>query len=76
MLREGLTVAGKVAGGAICKGEEVIIQSASGTSRSCRILAIKKFRKVVDVGNIGDNVGLVLSDLSEKDVAPHDIIKK
>ncbi|MBQ9266808.1 MAG: hypothetical protein IJ217_00735 [Clostridia bacterium] len=73
----GTIVTGRVGVGQIRVGDEVYIKNNStGKQKKTRVLGVEMFRKLLDVANVGDNVGLLLQGIGRNDVASGDVISK
>jgi len=66
----GVVVTGRVESGSLKVGDVVLI---NGT-RQCEVIGIEMFRKILQTANTGDNVGILLSDITKSDINPGDIL--
>ena len=73
---KGVVVTGKVRGDSISKGDNVTFKSADEEIKICTVLDIEQFRKKMNTANVGDNVGLLLSDIKKDDISSGVIISK
>ena len=71
--KRGTVVTGKIEGGTLNVGDEVAIQRSNGERRTI-VTGIEMFRKVTSQANAGDNVGILLKDISKQDVQRGDVI--
>jgi len=71
--KRGTVVTGKIEGGTLKVGDEVAIQGSHGEKRTV-VTGIEMFRKVMSQANAGDNVGILLKDVSKQDVQRGDVI--
>ena len=71
--KRGTVVTGKIEGGTLNVGDEVAIQGRNG-ERKAVITGIEMFRKTTSQANVGDNVGILLKDISKQDVQRGDVI--
>ena len=69
----GTVVVGKVEDGGIGLNEEVKI---SRTGRTTTVSGIEMFRKQLDYAQAGDEIGLLLRDISREEIQSGDIITK
>jgi elongation factor Tu len=72
----GTVVTGVVEFGTLRRGEVVRQTRGDGTSREVTVAGIEQFRKVRDVANSGDNVGLLLPDLGRNDIGAGDVLSR
>jgi translation elongation factor EF-Tu-like GTPase len=70
----GVVVTGKVEAGSVRKGDAVVLRSAAGTTRRCRVTGVEKFRKILESASAGDNVGLLLEGVEKGDIARGDVL--
>lgn len=70
----GTVVTGRVIKGAIRVRASVVLQRANGTKLHLAIKQIEGFRKLHSEALLGENVGLLFSDLRKDDVARGDLI--
>jgi len=70
----GTVVTGYVLAGRLAKGATVRLVRADGTERTVTVTGIEAFRKVLDVAEAGQTVGLLLDGLSRRDIAAGDQI--
>ena len=71
--KRGTVITGKIEGGTLNVGDEVAIQGRNG-ERKTVITGIEMFRKTTSQANVGDNVGILLKDISKQDVQRGDVI--
>jgi elongation factor Tu len=71
--KRGTVVTGKIEAGTLNVGDEVAIQGRNG-ERKTVITGIEMFRKTTSQANAGDNVGILLRDISKQDVQRGDVI--
>ena len=65
IIGRGTVVTGKVSSGTINVGDEVLIFN---NGISTKVTGIEMFRKQCDNATVGDNVGILLNDVSRDDV--------
>lgn len=70
----GTVVTGIVAAGEVRVGSAVRLTRADGTARSVTVDGVEMFRKTVDLARAGDNVGLLLRELSRDDIGRGDVL--
>ena len=64
----GTVVTGNIASGEIRIGDAVRIVSGDGTAIETNVTGIEMFRKIVNEAKAGDNVGLLLRGVKQKEV--------
>ena len=69
----GTVVTGRIASGTIKEGDEVLI-TRPGASKKTTVAAIEAFRKQLKEAKAGDNVGLLLRDITKDDVQRGDVL--
>ena len=69
--RRGLVASGRVESGELRVGDEVRINDGPAV----RVDAIEARRKIVDVVQVGDEVGLLFKSLTKADIASGDVVK-
>ncbi|WP_433167462.1 EF-Tu/IF-2/RF-3 family GTPase [Kribbella sp. CA-247076] len=72
----GTVVTGRVTAGTVGVGDQVLISRAGTPLLQTEVTGIEMFRKVVDVANAGENVGLVLRDVDRDQVVRGDVLSK
>lgn len=72
----GTVVVGRVESGSIYVGETVTLQRTNGSCRSVMIIGIEMFRKMVQLASTGDQVGILLREISRNEIAAGDILVK
>lgn len=65
----GTVATGQVQEGAIRTGDTVTVNG-----RAVTVAGIEAFRKILDTATAGDNIGLLLRDLSKDDIRSGDLI--
>ena len=71
--KRGTVVTGKIDTGSLKVGDEVAIRG-SGSEKKTVVSGIEAFRQVLEQASQGDNVGLLLKDVSRQDVQRGDEI--
>jgi elongation factor Tu len=71
--KRGTVVTGKIEAGTLQVGDEVVLQRSSG-SRKTVVSGIEMFRKIMPQASAGDNVGILLKDISKQDVQRGDVL--
>ena len=71
--KRGTVVTGRIEAGTLNVGDEVAIQGRSG-ERKTVVTGIEMFRKVMNQAKAGDNVGILLKDISKQDVQHGDVL--
>jgi translation elongation factor EF-Tu-like GTPase len=69
----GTVVTGCVESGTLHAGDEIVISRGSKTRRS-KVTAVEMFHKMLDQANPGDNVGVLLKDVKNNEVAKGDVL--
>ena len=69
----GTVVKGKIETGTLRVGDQVVVKGQNG-EKTTTFTGIESFRKALDKANAGDNVGLLLKDLTKQDVQHGDEI--
>ena len=69
----GIVVTGRIEKGILRDGDQVVVKGSNG-EKTTIVTGIEAFRKTLDQANPGDNVGLLLKDLSKQDVQHGDEI--
>jgi translation elongation factor EF-Tu-like GTPase len=70
----GTVVTGQVASGTLAVGATVLLTRGDGRTRDVEVTGIEMFRKQMDHVTTGDNVGLLLHEVSRNDVAAGDVL--
>ena len=68
----GTVVTGQIQSGTLGVGDEILIQGKS--SKTTVVNGIEMFRKIVTRVQAGDNVGVLLKDISKEDVQQGDVL--
>lgn len=66
---KGTVVTGNIESGTLKIGDKVEIIGNNNQPKTATITSIDKFRKMVDIANAGENVGLVLKGIEKTDVS-------
>jgi elongation factor Tu len=69
----GTVVTGRIASGTVKEGDEVLL-TRPGVSRKTTVTAIESFRKKLKEATAGDNVGLLLRDITKDDIQRGDVL--
>ena len=72
----GTVVTGLIKSGVIKKGDKVFIKKSDGTISEDTVTGIESFRKLMDVGEAGQNVGLLLKGSKRNELKRGDKITK
>lgn len=70
----GAVVTGRVQSGSVRADDAVIVRSAAGKERRCRVVDIEKVRRKLEAAAAGDNVGIILSGVKTGDIARGDTL--
>ncbi|KAI4317723.1 hypothetical protein L6164_025571 [Bauhinia variegata] len=76
LLGRGTVVTGRVEQGTIKIGEEIEILGLQGGSLKTTVTGVEMFKKILDRGEAGDNVGLLLRGLKRDDVQRGMVVSK
>ena len=69
----GTVVTGQIESGTITVGDDIRIQGKS-SSKTTVVAGVEVHRKVVPHAQTGDNVGVLLKDISKEDVQQGDVL--
>ncbi len=73
----GMVVTGTVLGGSVHEGQRVLLVRRDGSTREVMVKGIEKFKQgLVKSAEKGENVGLLLEELTKDDIGPGDILKQ
>src|ERR1700758_795077 len=72
----GTVATGKIESGVVNTGEEVEIIGMQETSLKSTCTGVEMFRKILDTGEAGDNVGILLRGIDKKDIRRGMVIAK
>lgn len=72
----GTVIVGKIESGIVRVGEVVSLQRVDGSSREVKVIGIEKFRKLLETAQAGENVGLLISNITKKDIGQGDVLYK
>ncbi|NLG83902.1 MAG: elongation factor Tu [Firmicutes bacterium] len=72
----GTVVTGRVERGVVKVGDEVEIVGLREESRKTVVTGVEMFRKVLDQGQAGDNIGVLLRGIDRKDVERGQVLAK
>ena len=72
----GTVVTGRVERGIVKVGEEIEIVGIRPTSTKTTVTGVEMFRKLLDQGQAGDNVGLLLRGIKREDVERGQVVVK
>ncbi len=72
----GTVATGRIERGAVHTGDEVEIVGIKDETRKSVVTGVEMFRKILDEGQAGDNVGLLLRGIGKKDVERGQVISK
>lgn len=72
----GTVVTGRIERGIIKTGEEVEIVGMTDEIRKTTVTGVEMFRKILDEGQAGDNVGLLLRGVDKKEVERGQVVAK
>lgn len=73
---KGTVIVGTVESGFVSVGDNVKLQRVNGVTKDVVVLGIEKFKKFTNVAHKGENVGILLSDITRKDIGNGDILTK
>ncbi len=69
----GTVVTGQIESGTLNVGDEIYLRR-SNSSRKVTVNGIEMFRKLLDQAKAGDNVGVLLRDLTKQEVEKGDVL--
>lgn len=69
----GTVVTGQIESGTLNVGDEIYVRSSS-SSRKVTVSGIEMFRKILDQAKAGDNVGVLLRDITKQNVQKDDVL--
>jgi elongation factor Tu len=69
----GTVVTGQVESGLLHVGDEIHLKR-QGSTKKAVVTAIESFRKQLTQAQVGDNIGVVLRDISKQDVQHGDVL--
>jgi elongation factor Tu len=69
----GTVATGKVESGSLSKGDEIFI-SRGGAYKKVVVSGLEMFRKTLDQVNAGDNVGVLLAEVTKDDLQRGDVL--
>jgi elongation factor Tu len=72
----GTVATGRIETGVVNSGEEVELSGMGADGRKTTVTGVEMFRKILDRGEAGDNVGLLLRGIEKKDIARGMVIAK
>jgi len=72
----GTVATGRIETGVINSGEEVELNGMGADGRKTTVTGVEMFRKILDRGEAGDNVGLLLRGIEKKDISRGMVIAK
>ena len=72
----GIVATGRIETGVIHTGDEVQIIGLGDEPKKSTVTGVEMFRKILDEGEAGDNVGLLLRGIDKKDVKRGQVIAK
>ena len=72
----GTVVTGRIETGTIHVNDPVELVGFGGAPRSTTVTGVEMFRKLLDQGEAGDNVGLLLRGIDKKDVKRGEVVAK
>jgi len=72
----GTVATGRIETGVVNSGEEVELSGMGADGRKTVVTGVEMFRKILDRGEAGDNVGLLLRGIEKKDISRGMVIAK
>lgn len=72
----GTVATGRIETGVVNTGEEVELNGMGADGRKTVVTGVEMFRKILDRGEAGDNVGLLLRGIEKKDISRGMVIAK
>jgi translation elongation factor EF-Tu-like GTPase len=71
----GTVVTGRVESGSVHVGLQVQVVRGADVVATTKVTGVEMFRKVQDSATVGDNVGLLLADVTKDQVRPGDLVQ-
>lgn len=71
----GCVVTGRVESGTVTRGMQVNVLRDGGVAFTTEVTGVEMFRKVLDTATVGDNVGLLLRDLTREQLHRGDVVQ-
>ena len=72
----GTVVTGRIALGSVSVGDTVTLKRTDGSTQVVTIIAIEMFRKILQTAKEGDNVGLLLREVTKAGISRGDMLLK
>lgn len=72
----GTCVTGVVTSGMIMVNDLVVLRKLDGTELEVTVLGIEKFRKTLEVGYKGENLGILINNVTKDQITPGDMLIK
>jgi elongation factor Tu len=72
----GTVVTGRIEQGVVCPGDEVEIVGLSDKAEKTVVTGVEMFRKLLDEGVAGDNVGCLLRGIKQEDIERGQVLSK
>ena len=72
----GTVITGQVESGEVRVGDTLRIQRVNGQIGTTVVTGIEQFRKMLDYAKTGDNVGMLLRDVTKNDIGKGDVLTK
>ncbi len=76
IIGRGTVIVGQVESGSVHVGDTVTLKRLNGSRRDVAVTGIEMFRKMMDVAQAGDNVGILLRGLTKDDISKGDVLYK
>jgi translation elongation factor EF-Tu-like GTPase len=70
----GCVVTGQISAGLFTTGDQVKILRVNGSTAAAEIGGIESLRKTVNAAYKGDPVGILLTDITKRDIGPGDLV--
>ena len=72
----GIVVTGRVNEGKIFVGDEIEIHKTNGTVIQSKVEDMEKFHELIDVAQMGDDIGMLVANVTKEDVSRGDVVLK
>ena len=72
----GTVATGRIETGIVNSGEEVVLLGMGADNKKTTVTGVEMFRKILDRGEAGDNVGLLLRGVEKKDISRGMVVAK
>ena len=71
----GTVVTGRIESGTVRLGMVVDVVRAGAVAATTKVTGVEMFRKVLDTATVGDNVGLLLGEITKQELQQGDVLQ-